>query len=1209
MKVGKLIGRGILALLALILVLLVTLQIVLRPKVLTSLVNRFAAEYVEGDLSFRQVRAHVIKTFPYLNLEAEDFALTYPHDRYAVYDTLYPDNGRRFSLMRAGRGTEVDTLASFRNLSLSFNYVDFLKGNTIHIHKAELVHPRIFAHYYDTTAANWDILPIADKDTTKEKKPFPRLILNRISLSQRPFIVFTNPADTIHALFTLRRLEMDGKVDTRHLDKMKTQLAIDSVFVSGRLPADTLAFRLERLRAQALERHLDLDLNASASLATNDFGRLRVPVALSVDGDLPKRADKALELVLNSLGLQVSAIDLQGKGRLVHKDGWDLDVQAAIQDCPIGEVMRQYQENIPALKKIQTNAHLSLDAKVKGQYKEGVWPDIDARLQVPQSTVDYEGLGRKGRVALDMTVKTDSLKRLNAAVKRLFVDIVGARVDASASAKDVLGQDPLLALDGTVNARVDSLTRAFLQDKGISGTGRIQANLHGKARMSQLDMVHIGAADINCKLTGSDLWVQDLPDTLDASIPKLELELETKGNTIDRNIRQGARVLALKAVADTLDVLVKDMTVQGGKVKLLMQNSADILKGGKELTPLMGLLKVGVLRLMADGGTRVSLRDNTEAFRISPATSELPVPKLTLHSNSSRLRIRAQENFFSLHDFKFDVSASRHQRRQINQERRNHILDSLQRVYPGVPRDSLFRKARLSRQLRESLDEFASKDIKLDMSSGFQQYAREWDVFGNVDLGSGRVFMPAFPLATRVSVLKGTVDNDAVNIRDLTVQAGASDLSAKAKLTGLRRALTGRGKPHFKLNADFTSNYFDVGEFLRGISYSAHYVPPTGLEQASDEAVLAAVEDAELPDKIDSPLLVLPANLDADVSLEANGIRFDSLMVTWAAADLAMRDRTLQITNALAASNMGDLFFEGFYATHSKEDVKAGFDLSAVDITAQKVISLFPSVDQMMPLLNSFSGKLDCEVAATTAIDTSMNLILPSLNGLLRFSGRNLVLKDSKEFTKVAKLLMFKNNQQAVVDNMSVTGIVRDNQLEVFPFILDVDRYLLAASGVQGLDERFNYHVSVIRSPLLIKFGLNAWGSDFKHIRYGLGRAKYKNANVPVFTKQLDTAQYSLVAAIHNVFELGVERALAENQSRAGSFVPLSEITDQPLDTLANEAVRDSLQRVGDTMDNIVDRVVSRREALREEVLRQQEAIAVRNESAADLPKKKKNGK
>ena len=330
--------------------------------------------------------------------------------------------------------------------------------------------------------------------------------------------------------------------------------------------------------------------------------------------------------------------------------------------------------------------------------------------------------------------------------------------------------------------------------------------------------------------------------------------------------------------------------------------------------------------------------------------------------------------------------------------------------------------------------------------------------------------------------------------------------------------------------------------------------------------------------------------------MESTGIKYDSLMVSWAAADIAMRERTLQITNALAASNMGDLYVEGFYATRSKDDIKAGFDLNIVDISAEKVLTLLPDVKKEMPIMNSFSGNLDMEVAATTEIDTTMNVVLPTLDGIMRFTGSQLALKDSKEFTKIAKLLLFKDNSKAVIDNMSVTGMVRDNTVEVFPFVLDVDRYMLAASGIQNLDESFNYHISVIRSPLMVKFGLNAWGDDFDHIKYGLGKARYTSPNVPVFTKQLDTVQYNLVAAIHNVFELGVEKAMAENtgqtfiqdsKERAGFY--------EQIDTVAmDDVIMAKVESMEGMTGDVVDRVATRLEILKKQVIELEKQSALK---------------
>jgi hypothetical protein len=180
-----------------------------------------------------------------------------------------------------------------------------------------------------------------------------------------------------------------------------------------------------------------------------------------------------------------------------------------------------------------------------------------------------------------------------------------------------------------------------------------------------------------------------------------------------------------------------------------------------------------------------------------------------------------------------------------------------------------------------------------------------------------------------------------------------------------------------------------------------------------------------------------------------------------------------------------------------------------------------------------------------------------------------------------------------------VTGMVRDNVLEVFPFVMGVDRYTLAASGLQHLDESFNYHLSAIKSPLLVKFGLNIWGDDFDKVNYGLARAKYRNVRVPDFSRQLDTVQNSLLASIHNVFELGVEKVIAENNAQHYIQDRMEETGYTPAaDTLAAPAsVTDSLAIMSRRFEQAAEEMD--REALKEEVLEAISGEALKSEQPA----------
>jgi hypothetical protein len=172
---------------------------------------------------------------------------------------------------------------------------------------------------------------------------------------------------------------------------------------------------------------------------------------------------------------------------------------------------------------------------------------------------------------------------------------------------------------------------------------------------------------------------------------------------------------------------------------------------------------------------------------------------------------------------------------------------------------------------------------------------------------------------------------------------------------------------------------------------------------------------------------------------------------------------------------------------------------------------------------------LNCEIAATSQLDTNMNLMMPTINGIMRITGDDIALKNDAMFQSLAKKLLFKNKKEGKIDHMSVEGIIADNVVEVFPFVLQMDRYTLAMSGVQNLDMSFRYHVSLIRSPFLIKLGLDLYGTDFDHIKFHLGRAKYKDPNVPVFSKVIDDTKINLVSSIENIFKKGVDAAIREN--------------------------------------------------------------------------------
>ena len=301
----------------------------------------------------------------------------------------------------------------------------------------------------------------------------------------------------------------------------------------------------------------------------------------------------------------------------------------------------------------------------------------------------------------------------------------------------------------------------------------------------------------------------------------------------------------------------------------------------------------------------------------------------------------------------------------------------------------------------------------------------------------------------------------------------------------------------------------------------------------------------------------MPANIKAALSLKAADVTYAGLTIDSMSTDITIKERCIQLTNTIATSDIGDFRFEGFYSTRTKKDLKTGFDLELADVTAEKVIEMMPAVDSMMPMLKSFKGRLNCVVSATAALDTLMSIETPTINGVLRITGDNLELSESTAFSEIARKLKFKDRSGGHIDHMSVEGLIADNRVEIFPFVLKVDRYTLAMSGIQNLDSSFKYHVSVIESPIPFRLGIDLSG-NFNDFKFRIGKAKYKSADVPAFSGVIEKTRINLRESIRNIYREGVEKAIAENEQQKiiGDYkkkINYNRAVDRQLDSLSAE--------------------------------------------------------
>lgn len=1148
---------------------LVALQFVLSPSFLTGIAGRYAAEYIDGNVSFGSVDVSVFRSFPNLNVTFKDASITYSSEKFGkIEKAAGAGGGFDRMLLSMGAGPGVDTLAYFSEFSASVNIVA-LAFKKIRIPSLQLSSPRIFAHDYSSGARNWDVFRSSDiQDSSGYSFALPSVSIEKIVLSDNPFIVYCNPADSIFASVRLKKALFKGKVTTDALKKARVNLEVDSFSVAGRMAGDTLAFGFETMNIKEHSSHFDVKADARVFLAMQKVGRMALPVHVDSHISFPK--DTVPAISVKNLKISVASIEMSADADMRYlTDSIYLKGSAVIPDCRIDNALRDFAKNFwQDSGKLKTDAVLSLNASFDGylNLKERRFPAVSARLLIPESEIAHAKYRKTGKIGLDVVIENDYENSVNVGINEFALEAGGLAINLKADVSDLFGEDPLLDFSGKIRAELDTLAASMKQADGIFAEGSLNGEFKGQLNKSQLDSYRFTQADMGGFLRSGRLRLVSEKDSISVYADSLNLILASVGNKFDTNIEEGTRMLAVVAEADSLRLKYKDaLSVSGKNVSFKAQNSAEILNSEDSslFLPFGGRFTADRLAVMDADSSIIGLSGTENIFTIYPKKDAPDVPVLNLSSHSGFIFLRGPVSRIGVRAFDVDATAS-----MTSVERRRKVkafVDSLSAANPDVPKDSLFifmKRNMPERKVPEWLSEkdFRKKDLDFKLDSSLVSYLRDWDANMTYSAGSAFVATPYFPLRTVVRGMKGSVSNNEIKLDSFTLKSGTSEMSMQGRITGLRRALLNNGI--LKVKVDVVSDSLNINELFNAYALGSKFNRDT---VSTD---VAALDDSEYQDMVavdtladaaleKSSLIVLPANIDAEISLNASDVSYSLLHMDKVTSDIVLRQRCLRITNTVADSNVGDMSFEGFYSTRTKKDLKTGFNMSFNNITAEKIVELLPAVDSILPMLKSFKGNLDCELAATAMLDTSMNIVMPSVSGIFRIGGTNLVVEESETFKRIAKTLKFKDKHNGRIDKMSVEGVIGQSRLEIFPFILKIDRYTLAMSGIQNLDTSFKYHISVLQSPLVFRLGIDLYG-DFNDVKFKIGKAKYKSTDVPVFSEVIDQAKINLHESIENIFIKGVDRAVRENEQqrqieRRKEELNYVQAVDQKLDSLSIE--------------------------------------------------------
>lgn len=1029
-----------------ILALPAALELMLNSKFVASKVTEIAQENIDADLGFSKLDISFVRNFPRVRVTADSVSLTYPHDRFSGYDLS--STGSPFE--SAGRGTDKDTLAGFDRFTASLNIMNVI-GGRLRLSDASVSGLYVYAHRYDSTAANWDIfLKDSPKDTSAEASDLPWISLGEVLVDDTPTLYYTDKCNDLSARLSFDRFFLTGDarlgLKSGFYRFKEVGLDLDSLRLDCRMPLDTISAGVDALSIHSCDRFtFDTRLDAWAVGEFKDLGRYEVPIDL--EGKLTfasQRGRTRIKFEDTNGNIAYIPFSITGGGDIIDGEML-LDLHLGVNDCNLSPILDKYAVNlVPSVADISTDSHLFMDVDAKGRLSKGRIPAIELALRLPDSHIGYEPADVRARYDIDISASMSETGVLDARVHRLDVDGEGLTASLAGDIYDVLGR---WRADASLDASADlGRLKRFIPDSlGIDALGALFVNMQASMTRDEVKALRFGQSSLSGLIYADSLYVRMPDDSLELSAygPKFNLGVDNLN------------------LVSSLDIDALRLT-SGDNASVRIRNMANYCS-------LHGVEQRGrtVPRLdLRTGGRNVSLRVGNEVAGLRNVNVEAGLQK----------RVRPEGN------------------------RRGRRAGS--RRHPDSEADS-------------------DDNIRFSIDSSITKFLREWSPSGDIAVGGGFISSPNMPLRMRLRSFKGDFNSREINLDSLSLSIGTSDVKASGKLRGLLAVLNGRGR--LSADMDISSRRLNLNELLVALERGRNVKVKEVVEDAEGDYVLDSIADAKATKKGLS-LISIPGNLNLDVNLSADRVELSDLEINPLKANVSVFDHMARLTDAEMKTNVGDIALEAYYATKSRSDISLGADVHLIDMSSYDIIHMMPNVDSLLPALKQFEGKLGLDLSVSSQLDTNMNFIGRTLDAVLRIKGRDLMISDAGDLRRITRLLMFKNKNIGHIDDLSVDAVLHNGELEVFPFEIGVDRYRFALAGMQDMDQRLRYHISVMKSPFLIPFGINIYGytDDW---RYALGAARYLNGNVPVYTERLDAIQLNLVESIRNIYSIGVEQA------------------------------------------------------------------------------------
>lgn len=1036
---------------------------VLAPEKLTPLVTQEANAYLND-----------------ARLECDEVELTY-FETYPYFGVKLI-NGR---IINETDSLPCDTLVSFKRTIVAINPTYIFNSKRIAVELFFIDTPRFYGYIAPDGKANWDIVQSTDttaQDTTQQQ-PLPPIDLKKVRIKSGRLV------------YDDRQQDLYTEVNGFYLN-LKGSFANQDSENGVRLETGSSSILFDS-PAYTLSNHLRMDFKSELSWTymmreiTLKDAELRVnDLPFKASGSIKRREAGQPSLV--DLGFNLNILDLN---EILHF------------------IPEQYLKN---RDKMAATGSILLEGKIQGEVGDSVVPSLDLCCKIDNGSYHVEGV-QQGidslRMDVDLAFNGPCPDSSFVKVEELVVKGRNISLDVKGSAYNLF-DNPAIRSKIKGNVNLTQLAKDFLNPDTIILEGEMSADLTTAFTVNDLLDSNMSKVEADGALNIERFKATSPVFGLDAYIAGLSLKAGSAKK--ESRYMQTDELLASNLQIDTLNIQYKEnINSRISHLELRVNTARNI--DTTAVIPVTTWMTIGQLRSKLPDSTWLVLKNTTLDGGIKASANNKRIPKAGF-----RLRMDTLKYFM--------VAA-----------RTGAVLSNSQFTLEALPyRDAVKQRLEQSaRNRRRAAIRQASARGQRDTTavadtSATSRLLRRWEARGKINFDKLRLFSRYFPIPMYMEGTNVEYNTNRITLKDARLHLGKSDLRLNGQLSQLRAAALRGGTLKGKLTVQ--SDLIDCNQLLLAMNRGARFAEADEKAPASfntDSITALEYQNMEigaqdtLRTDTTTQLMIIPKFLDLSLRTDAKRIQFKDLELENVVGEVIVRDQVLNLSELRMNSNIGDGNLTMVYSTPDEAHASMGLELGLNKILVNKLIDLFPSMDTLVPMLRSFEGVVDCQITATCQTDSTMSVLLPTLNASCFMRGKDMVLLDGETFAEISKTLMFKNKKRNLIDSIAVDLAIKDSKIEVFPFLVEMDRYKVAVGGTHNMDMTFDYHLSVLKSPVPFKLGIDITGNldDFK---FKIVRCKYKDFLQPAKQAELDSTRRNVRELIRDEIRRQIREAAPE---------------------------------------------------------------------------------